>query len=207
MYVELPIPDHAREYQSFRYELRTPPLWKIMEVNGYSSGQQTGSPLPYYVAVWPGTGISPPAITAMQATHYDLAVQANWPTQDLRYAMYATKGDQEYDYPLLDTLSLPSVVFNLLQQQEPDFIRIDGTFWGVSMERSQSLAPLPTTCFFSFFNLCKFIYGIYTISSRDAARAPGRAVIEGDLEYILNRFPDLHDIGKFKETIYELQKS
>jgi hypothetical protein len=207
MIKRLEIRQDARDYQSFRFALaKSEHSIDYMIVSGYREGDRTHSPLPYYSVSWSGTGISLALISTVQTLHVDLATQTQFDIAKLRYGFYATRGEQQHNYPHLNTASLLPLAINLLQH-ELDFVRLDGTFFSVSMEASLNTPVPPSTCLFSFFNLHRFIYAIFTISCRDISNAPGRLAVERDLEELLERFPDRRDIGKYEETIRELQDS
>jgi hypothetical protein len=205
MILDLLRQESAQKYQSFLVALLTPQRKLVMEVAGYEKGPPTESPLRFYAATWPGKGISLPIVSTLHTVHNELAAQAQFPVAKLRYGFYASIGEQEQTYPRLDVANFLPVALNLLQQ-ELDFLRIDGTFFSIAMERSQDSILVPRISFFSFFNLHKAIYTMYAISSRDFESAPGRAAIEVELEKTLERFPDWREIQEFEETIHGLQE-
>lgn len=205
---DLPKQDHYEHFYKFpckegKYKGR-----QIMEVSGYI-GKETQSPKDFYVVAWPwiGTYTLPPVITMIPITHRELATQAKFAPDKLQYSFYATRGDQEYNNPLLDAPGLNSCIPFILQQ-EPEFLRIDGTFFSISIEplvHSESFTP--SVCFSSFFKMPLAIRKIYMLSGYDAGISPGQTAIEGDLEKILDMFPTWQSWEDYKEELDELRQS
>lgn len=202
---DLPMSEQHQRFYTFRKEGKHNRR-QIMTVSGYSG--ETKSPMDFYVVNWPwiSTYTLPPVITTIQIIHQELASQTKFPPDKLRYSFYAVRGDQEYNNPLLDAQGLNSCI-PLILQEEPDFLRMDGTFFSISIEplvRSESFAP--SVCFSSFFNMPTAIFRMYSVSGYDAAVSPNKVSIEGDLETILDRFPPLAKWNDYEGKLDELRQ-
>ncbi len=195
----LPIKDYEKQYKFLKSVLVGRDR-QLMAIDGYYSEGLSKSPFAYYVATWPGTDVSIPAITSMQMFHRELAGRSKLPPSDLRYDFYAKEASREYSYPYLDEQGMNLYVLPVLQQH-PQFWRVDGLFFTFSADLGSAM----TVGFCSFFKgLEEFIYKMYAISSPDPATAPGRNTFEEILENIFQRseFQNWQDAPKLKEKVY-----
>jgi hypothetical protein len=160
--VELEIPFDHREFQSAHLSLRTPENLELMEISAYKS-DDINDPTPFYVASWQSRHPLGTHFLMMQLLHQEEAERVGLSKMQLSYTWNAP-GDFQADQKFheLDSRSVEQFLVEVVKQRiPPEFVRVDGMFFGLSLERA---TEPQTVSFASFFRLPSAVAAMWAAS-------------------------------------------
>ena len=206
----LAIGEFCRSYQADRMGLFLEGL-EIMEVSSYvPDGDLLISPHEYYIASWVGIGESIPSkiYKSMCHIHREMAREINFSSGKIKASCYVAINGEEYSKTSQDIESLKSFIFNKNSKIIADFIQIKSIFFSITtnlIERDNQQKNFAyAVSFNSFFKMPETLYKIYNISNRNGENIPEKSAFVSSLDSIVERFPDWHTIGDYKENMNEL---